>query len=95
MDLIDEHNCNLAWLHFLQVRTVAMEALAKLACGCEKMVPGAADLLLDMLNDEATSVRMQAMHALSRLAGTGHLSVLDNHLHMVNYCWPQIHCVAI
>ncbi|KAH9561756.1 hypothetical protein CY35_05G039100 [Sphagnum magellanicum] len=67
---------------FSEVRTVAMEALAKLACGCEKMVPGAADLLLDMLNDEATSVRIQAMHALSRLAGTGHLSVLDNHLHM-------------
>jgi hypothetical protein len=54
---------------------VAMEALAKLACKCAGMVPGAVNLLLDMLNDEVEVVRGQAMQALSRLAMAGHMSV--------------------
>lgn len=60
-----------------------MEALAKLACKCEGMVPGAVNLLLDMLNDEVEVVRGQAMQALSQLAMAGHMSVQEGHLHMV------------
>lgn len=62
---------------------MAMEALANLACTCGNMVPGAVDLLLDMLNDEVVVVRLQAMQALSQVAMAGHMSVHDNHLHMV------------
>lgn len=62
---------------------MAIEALASLACMCERMVFGAASLLLDMLNEEVEVVRMQAMHALSQLATAGYLSVHDQHLHMV------------
>jgi len=50
---------------------------------CQKMVFGAASLLLDMLNEEVEVVRMQAMHALSQLATAGYLSVHDQHLHLV------------
>lgn len=62
---------------------MAIEALASLACMCERMVFGAASLLLDMLNEEVEVVRMQAMHALTQLATAGYLSVHDQHLHMV------------
>lgn len=67
---------------YLEVRCAAIEALAKLACKCEKMASGAANLLLDMLNEEVEIVRMQAMHALSQLATAGYLSVNDQHLHL-------------
>lgn len=67
---------------FLEVRCAAIEALAKLACKCEKMIFGAANLLLDMLNEDVEVVRMQAMHALSQLATAGYLSVHDQHLHL-------------
>jgi hypothetical protein len=70
-------------IDFYQVRCAAIEALAKLACKCEKMIFGAANLLLDMLNEEVEVVRMQAMHALSQLATAGYLSVHDQHLHLV------------
>ena len=70
-----------------QVRCVAIEALAKLACKCERMVFGAANLLLDMLNEEVEVVRMQAMYALSQLATAGYLSVHDQHLHLVRSCF--------
>lgn len=62
---------------------MAVEALARLACKCDRMVFGAANLLLDMLNEEVEVVRMKAMHALSQLATAGHLSVHDQHLHLV------------
>lgn len=62
---------------------MAIQALANLACMCEKMVFGAASLLLDMLNEEVGVVRMQAMHALSQLATAGYLTVHDQHLHLV------------
>ncbi|KAG0612256.1 hypothetical protein M758_6G013900 [Ceratodon purpureus] len=67
---------------YLEVRCVAIEALAKLACKCERMVFGAANLLLDMLNEEVEVVRMQALSALSQLATSGYLSVHDQHLHL-------------
>lgn len=62
---------------------MAIEALARLACKCDRMVFGAANLLLDMLNEEVEAVRMRAMLALSQLATAGYLTVHDQHLHLV------------
>lgn len=43
----------------------------------------ALNLLMDMLNDDSTVVRLQALETMHHMAISGHLKVQGGHLHMV------------
>ncbi|CAM6096233.1 unnamed protein product [Calypogeia fissa] len=67
---------------FWEVRSGAVKALAKLGISSEKMANGALELIVDMINDDSSHVRQEAIEALTNLALAGRLSVLEAHLHM-------------
>lgn len=41
-------------------------------------------LLMDMLNDDSTVVRLQALETMHHMVVFGHLKVQEMHMHMVN-----------
>ncbi|KAL2632120.1 hypothetical protein R1flu_016806 [Riccia fluitans] len=67
---------------FWEVRLAAVKALAKLGIASEKMGSGALVLVVDMINDDSSSVRHRTIQALASLARAGRLVVNQPHLHM-------------
>lgn len=48
----------------------------------------ALDLLMDVLNDDSTIVRLQVLETMHHMAVCGHLKVKEMHMHMVSFSLP-------
>lgn len=48
----------------------------------------ALNLLMDMLNDDSTVVRLQALDTMHHMATSGHLKVEEIHMHRVRVFFP-------
>lgn len=42
-------------------------------------------LLMDMLNDDSTVVRLRSLETMHHMAVSGHLKVQEMHMHMVSF----------
>ncbi|KAL3690066.1 hypothetical protein R1sor_016375 [Riccia sorocarpa] len=67
---------------FWEVRLAAVKALAKLGIASGKMGSAASVLVVDMINDDSSSIRHRTIEALASLARAGRLVVNQTHLHM-------------
>lgn len=76
-----------AFLHgvedeFSEVRIATIDTLIRLSGFSKKFADNALDLLMDMLNDDSTEVRMHTLHGLLHMAHINHLTVQEKHMHM-------------
>ncbi|KAF8718692.1 hypothetical protein HU200_024993 [Digitaria exilis] len=67
---------------FYQVRTAACTSLGALAKFSSQYAEKALDLLMDMMNDDTETVRLQTLQALFHMATYGYLSMQEKHMHM-------------
>lgn len=67
---------------FLEVRRSACYSLRMPAILSAKIAAGALSLLMDVLNDDSTVVRLQALETMHHMAVFGHLKVQETHVHM-------------
>ncbi|KAL8567239.1 hypothetical protein ACOMHN_046649 [Nucella lapillus] len=66
---------------FLEVRNAALDSLCELAVQCGRFAVLAQDSIIDMVNDEIESVRLNAIHSLHKLSP--HLTLRDDQLEIV------------
>eukprot|EP01018_Ginkgo_biloba_P031838 Gb_07007 [translate_table: standard] len=67
---------------FAEVRIAAVDSLAWLSGFSKQFAEGALDLLMDMLNDDSTEVRMHTLSGLFHMAQIDRLMVQEKHMHM-------------
>ncbi|KAI3666875.1 hypothetical protein L6452_41915 [Arctium lappa] len=67
---------------FFEVRSSACYALRMPAILSADFAAGALGLLMDVLNDDSTVVRLQALETMHHMAVFGHLKVQEMHMHM-------------
>ncbi|XP_076453862.1 integrator complex subunit 4-like [Babylonia areolata] len=66
---------------FLEVRNAALDSLCELAVQSPRFAVLSQDSIIDMVNDEIESVRLNAIHSLHKLSG--HLTLRDDQLDIV------------
>ena len=76
-----------AFLHgleeeFSEVRIATIDTLVRLSGFSKKFDVNALDLLMDMLNDDSTEVRMHTLHGLLHMAHVNNSTLLEKHMHM-------------
>ncbi|KAI3666881.1 hypothetical protein L6452_41921 [Arctium lappa] len=64
------------------VRSSTCSALRMPAILSADFITGALGLLMDVLNDDSTVVRLQALETMHHMAVFGHLKVQEMHMHM-------------
>ncbi|KVI03287.1 Armadillo-like helical [Cynara cardunculus var. scolymus] len=77
---------------FFEVRSSACYALRMPAVLSADFAAGALGLLMDVLNDDSTVVRLQALETMHHMAVFGHLKVQEMHMHMP--CWILVQWLA-
>ena len=73
------------FLFNLKVRKSACQALQRLAVLSTEFAHEALNILMDVLNDDAVVVRLQALKTMYYMAISGCLKVQEKHLHMVRF----------
>lgn len=68
----------------LKVRNSACSSLGSLVILSEKFAGEALNLLVDMLNDDSVTVRLQALETMHIMVTCEHLKLEDTHMHMVS-----------
>ncbi|XP_019262018.1 PREDICTED: protein SIEL-like isoform X2 [Nicotiana attenuata] len=84
---IPASSASFAFLHgledeFSEVRESACRALQTLAILSADFTNEVVNFLMDVLNDDSTAVRLQALDTMHHMAMVGHLKVQQAHLHM-------------
>lgn len=69
----------------LKVRKSACSSLGLLTALSEKFAGEALNYLVDMLNDDSVTVRLQALKTMLLMANCEHLNVQEIHMHMVGF----------
>lgn len=67
---------------FYKVRNSACSSLGSLVIFSEKFAGEALNLLVDMLNDDSVTVRLQALETMHIMVTCEHLKLEDRHMHM-------------
>ncbi|KAH9718514.1 protein SIEL [Citrus sinensis] len=67
---------------FYEVRKSACSSLGSLVILSEKFAGEALNLLVDMLNDDSVTVRLQALETMHIMVTCEHLNLEDKHMHM-------------
>nr|XP_043611139.1 protein SIEL [Erigeron canadensis] len=67
---------------FYEVRSAACNSLRMPAILSAELAARSLGLLMDVLNDDSTIVRLQALETMHHMAAFGHLKVQEVHLHM-------------
>lgn len=82
----------------LKVRKSACSSLGSLVILSEKFAGEALNLLVDMLNDDSVTVRLQALETMHIMVTCEHLNLEDKHMHMVSllsYLCTKHACICI
>lgn len=82
----------------LKVRKSACSSLGSLVILSEKFAGEALNLLVDMLNDDSMTVRLQALETMHIMVTCEHLNLEDKHMHMVSllsYLCTKHACIYI
>lgn len=82
----------------LKVRKSACSSLGSLVILSEKFAGEALNLLVDMLNDDSVTVRLQALETMHIMVTCEHLNLEDKHMHMVSllsYLCTKHACIYI
>lgn len=67
---------------FYEVRTACCDSLGSLTIFSIQFADGALNLLMDMLNDDTSIVRLQTLHTMYKMAAYDRLKVQERHMHM-------------